>query len=190
MRCAQKLSKQANSQLSEVVDNEKGEEEEASEDTGSSISCRLGLRIGTFGHDVDALCCLVPVHVSLDSRALAGVKISNGRLDVLENLAQLPVLHLCHRLGCVAVMFHQAVAAGLNSSHQVVARLSCPEGWPSIISFLHGVNIFLVGAPRALVESVLNISALVRLDDANQQGQEEHQATHLSCRSESSNKSL
>jgi len=168
LRCAHNLSKQANSQLLEVVDDKKREKEEASEDAGSSISCRiLGLGIGAFGHYIGALGGLVPVNVSLDGRALAGVKISDRRLDVLKDLAQLPILHLSHRLRCVALMLHQAVAAGLNSCHQVVACLSCPEGWPSIISFLHGVNIFLVGAPCALVECVLDISALVRLDNAN-----------------------
>jgi len=77
LSCARNLSKQANSQLLEVVDDEEREEEESSEDAGSSISCRLGLWIGAFGHNVGALCCLVPVNVGLDSRALAGVKISN-----------------------------------------------------------------------------------------------------------------
>ena len=47
-----------------MVDDEEGEEEETSEDAGSSISCGLWLGIGAFGHNIGARCCFHPVNVS------------------------------------------------------------------------------------------------------------------------------
>jgi len=161
-------TEQAYSQPLEVVDDKEGEEEETSENAGGSIGGGLLLRLllRTCLHS-DALCVLCPVQVSLDSRTLAGVKIGDTGTDILENLADLSVLHCRHLLLCVAFMLHQFVAAVLNSINQIVACLPCPEVVASIFSFLHCFQICRVGGSCADVVFLLDIVALVSLDKAS-----------------------
>ena len=70
---------------------------------------------------------------------------------------------------------------------EIIAVYCTMEGFTTIlyVLFMFCICIFYFVLlysnllPRALVECVLDISALVRLHDADQQGQEEHHATHL-----------
>merc|ERR1719234_2862843 len=143
-----------NLDLKKEVEYKDGEEEETDKAIGCSSS---GNSVVIVAFDnLDTPSSLHSVQVSLDRRTFAGVKICNRLSNILQDFSYLGVLHLCHMFLCEAVILQQPIAAILDSIHQVVARLPCPEVWSPIVGFRHGVQIRLVRGLGALVELQFN----------------------------------
>jgi len=160
----------------ELVDNKEGEEEDANNNAGGSrlISIlRLGGRLILNTFRVGGTNSL---EAGLDSWTLAGVEVFDGGVDVRHDPADLFVFQLVHLLLCVAVIFPQLVAAGLNCISKVVTGLPSPEVFLSVplFFFLHCIRICLVSVLGALVEVPLDLVAVSgRESDQGQQGQED-----------------
>jgi len=169
-------NKEGEDNFLELVNNKEGEEEDADNNAGGSrlISIlRLGGRLILNTFRVGGTNSL---EAGLDSWTLAGVEVFDGGVDVRHDPADLFVFQLVHLLLCVAVIFPQLVAAGLNCISKVVTGLPSPEVFLSVplFFFLHCIRICLVSVLGALVEVPLDLVAVSgRESDQGQQGQED-----------------